>query len=140
MEEPDNGISVDMSCVLRTGRAFTTSSYRLVLAGLKCCWGDIDVRVITPKHRSTLREYLSARVNPTTTNIRLRSIRAFLNWQVSCEKIDHIPGKVSLVTIDQRLPKFFTPAGMERIFAQANDPRLKAVFRLLPETGLRGIE
>ena len=30
-------------------RASTTSSYRLALADLKSCWGDIDVRVITPK-------------------------------------------------------------------------------------------
>ncbi len=118
-------------------RASTTSSYQLALADLKSCWGDIDVRGITPKHLSTIREYLSARVNSTTTNIRLRSIRAFLNWLVSCEKIDHIPGKISLVKTENSLPKFFNPKELDRIFAKVNDPRLKAVFNLLAETGLR---
>jgi len=121
-------------------RASTTQSYRLALTDLKACWGDIDVRAITPKHLSTIREYLTARVNPITSNIRLRSVRAFLNWLVQSEKIDRVPGKVSLVKIDQELPKFFSPDELDGIFAQVNDLKLKAVFRLLSETGLRRCE
>lgn len=121
-------------------RGSTIKSYRLALADLKTCWGDIDVRAITPKHLSAIREYLTARVNPTTVNIRLRSVRAFLNWLVQTEKIDRVPGKVSLVKIDQELPKFFTPDELDTIFAKVNDPRLKAVFHLLAETGLRRSE
>ena len=121
-------------------RASTIKSYRLALADLKACWGDINVRAITSKHLSAIREYLTARVNPTTANIRLRSVRAFLNWLVQSEKIERVPGKVSLVKIDNSLPKFFTPDELDSIFAQVNDPRLKAVFGLLSETGLRRCE
>ncbi len=90
-------------------RPNTVRGYRLALDNLKKCWGDLDLRGITPKHLSIIRGYLLDRVNPTTANINLRAIRAFLNWLVQSEKIERIPGKIALVKIDQELPKFFTP-------------------------------
>ncbi len=121
-------------------RPNTVRGYRLALDNLKRCWGDLDLRDITPKHLSAIREYLTTRVNPTTANINLRAIRAFLNWLVQSERIERIPGKIALVKIDQELPKFFTPDELDSIFAQVNDPRLRAVFRVLSETGLRRSE
>ncbi len=118
-------------------RVSTTNAYRLALADMKSCWGNIDIRSITPTHLSSIRGYLMSRVNPTTTNIRLRAIRAFLNWIVQTERIERIPGKVRLVKIDSRLPKFFTPDELDRIFATVTDPKLLATFKVLSETGLR---
>ncbi len=118
-------------------RPKTCITYDLALRDLKACWGNPDLRKITPAHITSLRQYLSARLNPTSTNIHLRAIKTFLNWLVDTERIERVPGKITQVRIDRELPKFFTPDEMDSIFAQVNDPRLKAVFNLLAETGLR---
>ena len=87
-----------------------------------------------------MRAYLSSRVNPTTANIRLRSIRAFLNWLVSTEKIERLPGKLSLVKVDEALPKFFTPEELAKILDEVSDPKLKAAFKVLAGTGMHRSE
>ncbi|MFC1481894.1 tyrosine-type recombinase/integrase [Candidatus Neomarinimicrobiota bacterium] len=118
----------------------TLTTYELALRYLKECWGSIDLSQITPQHLSKIRQFLSARFNPTSTNINLRAIRTFLNWLEETERIERIPGKITLVLVDKALPKFFTPAELECIFAKVKDPKLLAVFRLLAETGLRRSE
>lgn len=118
-------------------RRKTCITYESALSDMKSCWGNIDVGRITSAHLGNIRQYLSARLNPTSTNIHLRAIKTFLNWLVQSEKIERVPGKITQVRVDRELPKFFTPDELDSIFTQVNDPRLKAVFRLLSETGLR---
>ena len=121
-------------------RPSTVDSYTVSLENLKGCWGNLDLRQLTARHLSSVREYLSTRVNPTTANIRLRSIRAFLNWLVSTEKIERLPGKLALVKVDEALPKFFTPEELAKILDQITDPKLKAAFKVLAGTGMRRSE
>lgn len=118
-------------------RPKTCVTYDLALRDLRACWGNLDLRQIAPAHITSLRQYLSARLNPTSTNIHLRAIKTFLNWLVDTERIERVPGKITQVRVDRELPKFFTPAELDSIFTQVSDPRLKAVFNLLAETGLR---
>ncbi len=121
-------------------RPSTVDSYTVSLENLKDCWGNLDLRQLTARHLSLVRAYLSSRVNPTTANIRLRSIRAFLNWLVSTEKIERLPGKLALVKVDEALPKFFTPEEIAKIFKKVSDPKLKSAFKVLAGTGMRRSE
>ena len=118
----------------------TYLNYKLALNNLKSCWGDIDLRQLTALHFTTLRKYLSSQVSTTSVNIRLRAIRAFLNWAVAIGKVERLPGKLALIKADEELPKFFTPAELHEIKAQIIDPKMKATIRLLAETGLRRSE
>ena len=118
----------------------TYLNYGLALKNLQGCWGDIDLRQLTALHFTTLRKYLSSRVSTTSVNIRLRAIRAFLNWLVATGKVEHLPGKLALIKADEELPKFFSPAELNKIMAQITDPKMKATIKLLAETGLRRSE
>ena len=60
-------------------RESTVTAYALALGDLINCWGNLDLSGLTAAHLITIKEYLVRKVNPTTTNIRLRAIRAFLN-------------------------------------------------------------
>ena len=121
-------------------RPSTVVSYTVSLENLKDCWGNLNLQQLTARHLSAVREHLSTRVNPTSANIKLHSIRAFLNWLVSTEKIERLPGKLSLVKVDEALPKFFTPEELAPILESVTDPRLKAAFRVLAGTGMRRSE
>ncbi|MCH8838315.1 MAG: site-specific integrase [Candidatus Marinimicrobia bacterium] len=121
-------------------RESTVIAYALALGDLITCWGDVNLNGLAAVHLISIKEYLVRKVNPTTVNIRLRGIRAFLNWLQANGKIDSLPGKVSLVKIDRQLPKFFTPQELDKIFSAIEEPKLKAVYRLLSETGLRRME
>ena len=121
-------------------RPLTAESYRLAMENLKACWGDIPLTGIAHRHFAMFQQYLSSWLKPTAVNVRLRAIRAFLSWLVTSEKIERLPGKINLIKVDEQLPRFFTPAELEEIFAQVNDPKLKAAYTVLAETGMRRSE
>ncbi len=127
----------DVRLRLRPG---THKSYRQALADMQESVGEIDVRQIRPTHLSSLGQYLAARLGPTTVNIRLRAVRAFLNWLVSTDRIPKFPGKLPFLRLDDPLPRFFSPRELEAILEQTSDPKMQATFRLLAETGLRRSE
>ncbi len=127
----------DCQCRLREKTCVT---YSIALRHLKSCWGDLDLRQISPSHVTSFRQYLDSWLNPNSVNINLRAARTFLNWLVETERVERPPGKIQLVKVDQELPKFFTPDELEKVFKQVSHPKLKAVFRLLAETGLRRSE
>ncbi len=121
-------------------RETTYESYRLAMDNLRKCWGNISIREITAAHYTRLKQFLASWLKPGAVNVRLRSIRTFLNWLVSTGKLDRLPCKLTLMKVDESLPKFFTPAELEKIFAQVKDPKVKAAFRVLAETGIRRSE
>ena len=121
-------------------REETYLNYELALRNLIICWGNIDVCQITAAHFTNIRQWLRARVSVTSTNIRLGAIRTFLNWIVATNKLEKLPGKLTLIKVDEELPKFFTPDELDHIFAEITDPQMKATIRLLAETGLRRSE
>ena len=88
-------------------------------------------------HYSNLLNYLQSQYNPTTVNIRLRSIRAMLNYLYEKDMISRLPFKVRQIKTDQGLPKFILPDEMSRIFSKVKDDKLSAVFRVYETTGMR---
>ena len=81
--------------------------------------------------------YLKSKYNDTTVNIRLRGIRAFLNWSVENDYIEKMPFNVKMVKIEESLPKFITPEEMDRIYSNVGDPNLVSIFRVYEATGMR---
>jgi len=92
---------------------------------------------LTRLHYSNLLEYLQNRYNNTTVNIRLRGIRAMLNFLFEKGLIKQIPFRVKQIKTDRQLPKFITPSEMDKIYKQVVDPKLLATFRIYEATGLR---
>lgn len=121
-------------------RPETYKSYLKALRNLRECWGDISIHQIGTSHISKLQEFLTERLNPTTTNIRIRSIKAFLNWLVRVGHLERLPFRISQIPVDDRLPSFFTPVELGQIMAAISNPKMKAVIILLAETGLRRSE
>ena len=72
---------------------------------------------------SELLAYLQSRYNPTTVNIRLRGIRAMLNYLVEKGMI-RPPFNVKMIKTDRHLPKFITPDEMDAIYRQVTDKKL----------------
>ena len=120
--------------------AETYRSYVKSLRNLRECWGDIPIHQISTYHFSELKQYLAGHLNPTTTNIRLRSIKAFLNWAVRSGYLDRLPGALTTVRVDDPLPKYFTPDELTKILGAIHDVKMKATINLLAETGLRRSE
>jgi site-specific recombinase XerD len=71
-----------------------------------------------------------------TININLRSIQAFLNWLEKEKYILEAP-KIELVKVDAPLPKFLTPAELDKIYSFTSDNKLLATFRVFEGLGLR---
>jgi len=89
---------------------------------------------------SDLLNYLQARYNSTTVNIRLRGIRAMLNYLFDKGMIKELPFHCKQIKTDRHLPKFITPDEMDRIYKQVTDEKLLATFRIYEVTGLRASE
>lgn len=76
--------------------------------------------------------------NVQTLNIRLRCVRAFLNWCIEFDKIDSLPFKIKVIKTDQRKPKYFSNPEMEKILDKISDNKeLFARVKLHLNTGLR---
>ncbi len=121
-------------------REQTYLNYGLALQNLQACWGNLPLKDIAPTHYTAFRSHLTSRVSDTSANIRLGVARTFLNWLVSTGKLDHLPGKLSLIRVDEQLPKFFTPDELDRIMEQITTPEIKAAIIILAELGLRRSE
>lgn len=94
-------------------------------------------RNLNKKHYSELINYLKDKYNDTTVNIRLRSIRAMLNYLLEKEMIEKLPFKVKQIKTEQGLPKFITPDEMNSIYEKVKDKRLAAIYRVYEATGMR---
>lgn len=116
----------------------TVYTYKLALKDFKKALGKlVYFSCIEKKHYSILVNYLQNKYNNTTVNIRLRSIRAMLNYLYDKELISKIPFKVRQIKIDQGLPKFILPDEMNKIYEKVTDERLAAIFRVYEATGMR---
>ncbi|NIA31541.1 MAG: tyrosine-type recombinase/integrase [Actinobacteria bacterium] len=80
--------------------------------------------------------YLIGHYNISTTNIRLRSIRAFVHWLLEFEYLSKVPFKIKQLKND-KLPKFLTPDEITGIYAQVTDPVIRAAFKVYEHTGIR---
>jgi len=116
----------------------TVYTYRLAMIDFQECLGHVGTfDGLNKKHYSDLLNYLQSQYNPTTVNIRLRSIRAMLNYLYDKDMIHKLPFKVKQIKTDQSLPKFILPDEMSRIYRQVTDERLAAIIRVYEVTGMR---
>jgi len=116
----------------------SVDAYKLAIKDFREClsrFGTFDS--LNKKHFTDLVNYLQDRYNDTTVNIRLRGIRAMLNYLLEKEMIDKLPFKIRQIKTDQSLPKFILPDEMSRIYRQVTDERLAAIFRVYECSGMR---
>jgi len=116
----------------------TVKSYRQATRDFDNAFGFIVYfENLNRTHYSTLLNFLQCQYNPTTVNIRLRGIRAMLNYLFEKGMIKELPFHVKQIKTDQQLPKFITPEEIDRIYKQVADPKLLAAFRVYEATGMR---
>ncbi len=72
-----------------------------------------------------------------TINIRLRSIRALLNYLAEKGLIKEVPLKFKMVKVDSTLPKFIKPEELQKIYSLVDNPKLLSTFRVFEATGMR---
>ncbi|HPC36735.1 MAG TPA: tyrosine-type recombinase/integrase [Candidatus Marinimicrobia bacterium] len=115
----------------------TVKTYRLAVNDFINALGRlVYFNSIKRENYSDLLNYLQARYNSTTVNIRLRGIRAMLNYLDDKGMIQK-PFHVKQIKADKHLPKFITPDEMDAIYKQVDDPKLAATFRVYEFTGMR---
>ena len=115
----------------------TVKSYRLAINDFIGALGRlVYFNSIQRSNYSELLAYLQRRYNPTTVNIRLRGIRAMLNY-LTDKGLIQLPFHVKQIKTDRQLPKFITPEEMDRIYSVVDDPKLAATFRVYETTGMR---
>ncbi|RKY52697.1 MAG: hypothetical protein DRP89_07290 [Candidatus Neomarinimicrobiota bacterium] len=86
----------------------TLYTYSLAMKDFKECFKHlITFDQLSKKHYSNLLDYLQNRYNSTTVNIRLRSVRAMLNYLHEKELIEKVPFHVKQVKTDKQLPNLF---------------------------------
>ena len=118
--------------------ASTMRSYNWALTDFIECFRYIEYfRDLNSRHYSLLVDYLQNHYSVTTSNIRLRGIRAFLNYVFEKEYVRKLPFKVKQIKTDKHPPKIITPSELDAIYARVEDPALLATFRTLEVTGMR---
>jgi len=116
----------------------TMKSYKLALRDFKNCYCFIkSFRELQRRHYPELVSYLKVRFNETTVNIRLRSIRTFLNYLLEVEKIKSIPFKIKELKIDKKEPKYLLPEELDSIYELVQDKKLLATYKTYEATGMR---
>ncbi|MBN2601358.1 MAG: tyrosine-type recombinase/integrase [Candidatus Marinimicrobia bacterium] len=126
---------------LRGVSAKTLSIYKLSLAAFKEVLNGKDIRLLSKSdYLPILRALKKKYQNPNTLNIRIRSIKAFLNWAVKFDHIPELPFRIELVSIDKRRPRYFSNAEMKAILEyieKADNPELLNRVKLHDATGMR---
>jgi len=129
-------------------RLKTIDSYELALKDLKKVFPrSFPVRKLSTEHINELRDKLlkqertlkdetKRKLSHNTVNIRLRNVKAFLNWLVREKHLSKLP-HVELLKVDKSNPKFLTANELEDIYSKTNDEILLATFRVYEGLGLR---
>ena len=118
--------------------ASTMKSYKYATGDFEKCFNHIRrFRELNSQHFPILVEYLKRHYSDTTVNIRLRGIRAFLNYLVEKEFIKSLPFNVKQLKMDKHPPKFLTPGELDKIYEQVEDPALLSIYKTLEVTGMR---
>ncbi|MCK5330869.1 MAG: phage integrase SAM-like domain-containing protein [Candidatus Marinimicrobia bacterium] len=110
----------------------TIDSYDIALNDLQNALSpSIRVSELSKRHFEILIDYFKKNYkSKVTINIRLRGIRAFLHWLVDAEYVEKMPFKVRLLKIEDELPKFLTPADIQAIYSQIDDPVMLSTVKV----------
>jgi len=116
----------------------TMDSYSLAIKDFQICFsGFKSINDLNNRHFPILVDYLQARYNETTVNIRLRGIRVFLNYLLEKDFIKSLPLKVKQIKTDKRSPKMLLPEELDKIYSLVEDEYLLSSFKVLEVTGMR---
>jgi len=117
----------------------TSKAYDVALNDFKNCFGvRTQINSLTNRDHTKLIMYLKGEgYSDTTINIRLRGIRAFMNYLTDKGYIKNLPFKVKQIKTDKAPPKMITPGELSLIYAEVTDPVLLSSFKVLEVTGMR---
>lgn len=121
----------------------TIELYRYALETFSEIYSDQDIELLGKKDYTnfleTMKKYYP---NNTTCNIRLRSIRSFLNWSNDTGRISEVPFKIKqLPTNNGKKVKYFTDKEIDMILEETKqDSELFARIYTHLKTGLRRAE
>jgi integrase len=125
----------------------TVELYRTSLAHLVKVIGDIPLASITPRHADTykvarlqsLRQYSTTeKIKPATVNSELRTLRAAFNVAIRWKLATENPFKgVSLATIPEMAPIFFSRAEFQRLLDTIKEEWLRNIVVFAALTGMR---
>jgi len=119
----------------------TLSVYKLSLEAFKEVLNGKDIRLLSKSDYLPIMQALKNKYkNLNTLNIRLRAIKAFLNWAIKFDKIPELPFRIGQVSIDKRRPRYFNNVEMAAIYEQiekTGNRELLDRVKLHVNTGIR---
>lgn len=119
----------------------TMDSYNVALNDFENCFSYTNnFYDIVKSDYPALVTYLSLRYNKTTVNIRLRGIRAFLNYLNEKDFIKETPFNVKQIKLDKSFHKFIKPDELKKLYNAVDIPQLLSCFRVFEITGMRRSE
>jgi len=123
-----------------SGKADTTITlYKQALEAFNDIYHDQDIELLSRQDYTQFLAKMKERYPCNTTcNIRLRSIRSFLNWLVETGRIKEVPFKITKLPVKQKKPRYFSDKEMGMILEEATPNReLYARIFVHWKTGIR---
>lgn len=119
-------------------RKTTIDSYELSLDNLLSVNSpSVPVSSLTKTHIKKMVEKLKEdKLKDSTINIRTRSVNAFTKWLLTEGYILESLA-LSLIRVDDPLPKFLTPDELDSFYAQKMKPKMRSTFKVFEGLGIR---
>jgi integrase len=100
--------------------------------------GDIVLERINARHWDTYRIKRLEKVTPTSVNIELRALKAFLNTCVRWGILEHSPfNRQPFASVSQTSPLFFTKEDFQKLLGAIKESWLRDAVCFTVATGLR---
>ncbi|MBN2281234.1 MAG: tyrosine-type recombinase/integrase [Candidatus Marinimicrobia bacterium] len=117
----------------------TIELYKLALNHFQNIFDGQELKYLTREDSYKLVKGMKKEYSSNTTcNIRLRSVRAFLNWCFKTGKIDTVPFTIETLSTKKKRPRYFTDKEMTEILKGClNDVELYTRVFLHWKTGMR---
>jgi len=135
----DSIINYRRSLKRRNYSKYTIRNYMSTLKQF-IIWLDVPIEAVTHKKLVGFIDHLMARrLKPKTINCYLDSIRGFYDYLICEEQLKmQNPVKVGdTLRMSKPLPRFLRDEQVRALFAQIDDPRDLAIFKLMLRCGLR---
>lgn len=117
-------------------RSSTLDIYNLAFKDLVSKLGNITPRALNNRLISSFQRSLLDKYSVVTSNIRIRHIKAFLNWLYANHHITEL-FLIKETKTDEQLPEFISPEQFKSILDNTIDPILQSSFITLYNTGMR---
>jgi site-specific recombinase XerD len=139
MDITDSIINYRRSLKRRNYSTYTIRNYMNTLKQF-VIWLDVPIDAVTHKKLLGFIDHLLAkRLKPKTINCYLYSIRGFYDYLIYEQQVTMLnPVKLGdALRLSKPLPRFLRDEQVSALFAQIDDPRDLAIFKLMLRCGLR---